>query len=61
MGWIEALRASEVRLPYTGVTEEQILAEGVGPNGIDHWARRGIAGRGILIDFPLFAATQGTM
>jgi hypothetical protein len=44
---------------YNGVTEEQILAEGVGPNGIDHWARRGIAGRGILIDFPLFAAASG--
>lgn len=44
---------------YNGVTEDQILGEGVGPNGIEHWARRGIAGRGVLIDFPRFAASHG--
>jgi len=44
---------------YNGVSEEQILGEDVGPNGIEHWARRGIAGRGVLIDFARFAAAHG--
>jgi kynurenine formamidase len=44
---------------YNGVTEEQIIGEGGGRNGIEQWARRGIAGRGILIDFPRFAAAHG--
>ncbi|MEP7272657.1 MAG: cyclase family protein [Acidobacteriota bacterium] len=44
---------------YNGVTEERILGDDVGPNGIEHWARRGIAGRGVLIDFPRFAAAHG--
>lgn len=43
---------------YNGATEEQILGEGIGPIGIEHWARRGIAGRGVLIDFARFAATH---
>jgi kynurenine formamidase len=44
---------------YNGVTAENILGEGRARNGIEHWARRGIAGRGVLIDFPRFAATHG--
>jgi Putative cyclase len=44
---------------YNGVTEEQIIGEGGARNGIEQWARRGIAGRGILIDFPRFAAAHG--
>jgi len=44
---------------YNGVTEEQITGEAGSRNGIEHWARRGIAGRGVLIDFPRFAAAHG--
>lgn len=44
---------------YNGVTEAQIAEEGNARNGIHHWARRGIAGRGVLIDFQRFAAHHG--
>jgi hypothetical protein len=44
---------------YNGVTEEQIADETNPRNGIHNWARRGIAGRGVLIDFQRFAAAQG--
>lgn len=44
---------------YNGVTEEQIADETNARNGIHHWARRGIAGRGVLIDFGRFAAHHG--
>ena len=44
---------------YNGVTEDQITNEEGSPNGIEHWARRGIAGRGVLIDYPRFAAAHG--
>jgi hypothetical protein len=43
---------------YNGVTEEQFANETGGPLGIEHWARRGIAGRGALVDFPRFAAAH---
>jgi hypothetical protein len=43
---------------YNGVTEEQIADTTNPRNGIHHWARRGIAGRGVLIDFQRFAATH---
>jgi hypothetical protein len=41
---------------YNGVTESQITGLTGTRNGIEHWARRGIAGRGVLIDFQRFAA-----
>ena len=44
---------------YNGVTEAQIAEEGSTCNGIHHWARRGIAGRGVLIDFARYAAAHG--
>lgn len=44
---------------YNGVTESVILGAGEPRNGIEQWARRGIAGRGVLIDFQRFAAAQG--
>lgn len=44
---------------YNGVTEEQIADETNPRNGIHHWARRGIAGRGVLVDFQRFAAAHG--
>ena len=43
---------------YNGVTEDQIADEANPRNGIHHWARRGIAGRGVLIDFQRFAAAH---
>ncbi len=44
---------------YNSVTEEQIADPANSRNGIHHWARRGIAGRGVLIDFQRFAAAHG--
>ena len=44
---------------YNGVTEAQITGLAGTRNGIEHWARRGIAGRGVLIDFQRFAAHHG--
>ncbi len=44
---------------YNGVSEDQITGAAGTRNGIEHWARRGIAGRGVLIDFQRFAAAQG--
>lgn len=43
---------------YNGVTEEQIADQANAHNGIHHWARRGVAGRGVLIDFQRFAAAH---
>jgi hypothetical protein len=44
---------------YNGVTESHITGVRGTRNGIEHWARRGIAGRGVLIDFQRFAASHG--
>jgi hypothetical protein len=44
---------------YNGVTEEQIADPSIPRNGLHHWARRGIAGRGVLVDFQRFADAQG--
>src|SRR5204862_2203055 len=44
---------------YNGVPADQINNMPGTPNGIEHWARRGIAGRGVLVDFARWAATAG--
>ncbi len=44
---------------YNGVTEADVTGKEGTRNGIEHWARRGIAGRGVLLDFPRFAAQHG--
>ena len=44
---------------YNGITEAQVTGQAGTRNGIEHWARRGIAGRGVLLDFPRFAAHHG--
>lgn len=44
---------------YNGVSEDQITGAAGTRNGIEHWARRGIAGRGVLIDFQRFVSAQG--
>ena len=44
---------------YSGVTPEQITGRDGTRNGIEHWARRGIAGRGVLLDMARWAARHG--
>lgn len=44
---------------YNGVQESDVTGKEGTRNGMEHWARRGIAGRGVLIDFPRFAAQHG--
>src|SRR5262245_51133464 len=44
---------------YNGVTGDEIADSLNTRNGIHHWARRGVAGRGVLIDFPRFANAHG--
>lgn len=44
---------------YNGVRPEQINYTPGSPNGIEHWARRGIAGRGVLVDFARWAKANG--
>ncbi len=44
---------------YNGVTEAEITGKVGTRNGIEHWARRGIAGRGVLIDYARFAQHHG--
>jgi kynurenine formamidase len=43
---------------YNGVQEADVTGQAGTRNGIEHWARRGIAGRGVLIDFARFAAAR---
>ncbi|MBI1762979.1 MAG: cyclase family protein [Acidobacteria bacterium] len=43
---------------YNGVTAEQITGATGTRNGIEHWARRGIAGRGVLVDYAHYAAAH---
>ncbi len=40
---------------YNGVAAAQITGREGTRNGIEHWARRGIAGRGVLVDFARWA------
>lgn len=44
---------------YGGVRREEITGEVDTRNGIQVWARRGIAGRGVLLDYPRWAAARG--
>lgn len=44
---------------YNGVTAAEITGQEGTRNGIEHWARRGIAGRGVLVDFARWAEQQG--
>ena len=36
---------------YNGVTKDQVTGKPGTRNGVEHWARRGIAGRFVLLDF----------
>ncbi|MDP9373942.1 MAG: cyclase family protein [Chloroflexota bacterium] len=44
---------------YNGVTPEQVTGEAGTRNGIQVWARRGIAGRGVLVDYRRWAQARG--
>ncbi len=45
---------------YNGVTEDQITGKPGAKGGIENWARRGIAGRGVLLDVARYMASKGT-
>jgi kynurenine formamidase len=47
------------RAYYNGVTDAQITGGPDTRNGIHVWARQGIAGRGVLLDYQRWAASQG--
>ncbi len=44
---------------YNGVTEAEVTGDLGTRNGIQVWARRGIAGRGVLLDYRRWALAQG--
>lgn len=44
---------------YNGVTGDQITGRPGTKNGIEHWARRGIVTRGVLLDVARYLASQG--
>jgi hypothetical protein len=44
---------------YNGVSREQITGQPGTRNGIQVWARRGIAGRAVLLDYRRWAISQG--
>lgn len=44
---------------YNGVTKAQITGKEGTRNGIEHWARRGIAGRGVLVDYIRWVRENG--
>lgn len=45
---------------YNGVQREDITGQPGSKNGIENWARRGIAGRFVLADVAAYLAAQGT-
>ncbi len=45
---------------YNGVKDEEIVSGEGGRLGIEHFARRGIVGRGVLLDLERFLRRQGT-
>jgi len=47
---------SQDRVFYGGTTKEEIMNEADHRIGIQHWAGKGIAGRGILLDYALWAS-----
>ncbi len=45
---------------YNGVSEGEITGKPGTRGGIENWARRGIAGRGVLLDMARYLESQGT-
>ncbi|GME64588.1 putative cyclase [Neofusicoccum parvum] len=54
-----ASEGSEERVFYGGTTKEEILDPKGDRIGMQHWARAGIAGRGVLIDYVSWAEKKG--
>ncbi|EKG11826.1 Putative cyclase [Macrophomina phaseolina MS6] len=54
-----ASEGSTERVFYGGTTKEEILDRKNDRIGMQHWARAGIAGRGVLIDYASWAERQG--
>jgi hypothetical protein len=50
---------SSERVFYGGTTKEEILGRSNTRIGIQHWARDGITGRGVLIDYASWAERKG--
>ncbi|KAN0108135.1 hypothetical protein V8E51_007877 [Hyaloscypha variabilis] len=50
--------SSKDRIFYGGTTKGDIMDSSNDRIGIQHWASEGIAGRGILLDYHLWASTQ---
>ena len=44
---------------YNGVQAEAVTGEEGSKNGVDAWAKRGIVGRGVLLDVARYLAAQG--
>lgn len=44
---------------YNGRTGDEFTGTQGARNGIEHWARRGIVGRGVLLDIPRYLASRG--
>lgn len=44
---------------YNGVRPDQVTGEEGTRNGIEHWAQRGIVGRGVLLDVARYVDSQG--
>lgn len=44
---------------FSGVTSEEINAPGSTRIGMHHWAKQGIVGRGVLLDYALYAEQKG--
>ncbi len=45
---------------YNGVTAAEVTGQPGTRGGIEHWARRGLAGRGVLLDMARYFAGRGT-
>ncbi|THC92080.1 hypothetical protein EYZ11_008461 [Aspergillus tanneri] len=55
----QTVPGQEQRVFYGGTTAEEINDRGNHRIGLQHWAREGIAGRGVLIDYATWAERKG--
>lgn len=56
---IESSDGSTQRIFYGGATKDEILDRSNGRIGLQHWARKGITGRGVLLDYASWAVENG--
>ncbi len=45
---------------YNGIKKEEVTGKPGSKGGIDHWAKKGIAGRAVLLDIGRYLASAGT-